>query len=250
MAGANWPSGGGRGTGGNARGRGYSGPGGAAASPGSMEPSSLSRRGADFLKPLDSGRPQFISPTDMNLLARTHGGNFSSAAAGGGRRPRSNGAASMWSMPSSMGDSQSTGFNKPDRGASCSTPPGNDKRFYMTAPARQQICSSSVEEATGVRLSKDQLQALRKRYQGGHSRLGESGGFGEKPSGDALRNEVFGSIVLKPGQWPKLGGSSVADSEMAPRQGNAQRMGGGSTSLPAAPNARQGGGRQLRGRGA
>merc|ERR1719272_55889 len=121
------------------------------------------------------------------LLARTHGGNFANAGASGGRRP----ASSLWSMDSSMAPSgpPSRGGGQPaDRGGGA----GGDKRFYMTAPAAQ-MSMSNVEEATGVRLSKDQLHALRKRYQSGYTRLGESGGFGKEPTSDDLRQEVFGS---------------------------------------------------------
>merc|ERR1719401_577115 len=98
------------------------------------------------------------------------------------------------------------------RSNSHSGPPGN--RFYMTAPAATRIGAGDVEEATGVRLSKDQLEALRKRYQGGYARLGGENRFGETISNDDLRQEVFGSIVLRPGQWPKLGGSTAASRQV------------------------------------
>eukprot|EP00427_Karlodinium_veneficum_P037963 CAMPEP_0169280788 /NCGR_PEP_ID=MMETSP1016-20121227/55824_1 /TAXON_ID=342587 /ORGANISM="Karlodinium micrum, Strain CCMP2283" /LENGTH=123 /DNA_ID=CAMNT_0009369197 /DNA_START=190 /DNA_END=558 /DNA_ORIENTATION=- len=82
----------------------------------------------------------------------------------------------------------------------------------MTAPGKMQIGAGDVEQATGVRLSGDQLEALRKRYQGGYARLGAEPRFGESINNDDLRQEVFGSIVLRPGQWPKLGGSTAASS--------------------------------------
>jgi len=120
----------------------------------------------------------------------------------------------------------------------------------MTAPA-SRIEVSSVEDATGVRLSKDQLQALRKRYQGGYARSGEGGrAFGDGPTSDDLRQEVFGSLVLRPGQWPKFNSSAASECDApAARKGTAQHLSGGSTSLPAASGSRRGtpGGRGLPG---
>lgn len=84
----------------------------------------------------------------------------------------------------------------------------------MTAPGKMQIGAGDVEEATGVRLSGDQLEALRKRYQGGYARFGAENRFGESINNDDLRQEVFGSIVLRPGQWPKLGGAMPASRQV------------------------------------
>lgn len=175
----------------------------------SMPGASLSRCGADVLKS-DARRPNLLSPS--MLLAKTHGANFSS-----GKRPqRGTTASSLWSIPSSVEASERSGT------ANTSSPqPGRDRRgssatptnrLYMTAPGKMQIGAGDVEQATGVRLSGDQLEALRKRYQGGYARLGAEPRFGESINNDDLRQEVFGSIVLRPGQWPKLGGSTAASS--------------------------------------
>lgn len=194
------------------------------------------------MKP-DGGRPKMMSP-DM-LLARTHGCNFGNAGASG-RRPKS--SASIWSSPSAAESSQGP---RPAAAHKVDSVPAN-RRFYMTAPAAR-IEVSDVQDATGVRLSQDQLQALRKRYQGGHARSGEAhSAFGGGPTTDDLRQEVFGSLVLRPGQWPKLGSSAASECDAPARQGTAQRLSGGSTSLPAAAAPRRGvpGGRQaIPGRG-
>jgi len=196
-----------------------------------LGPSSLSRRGADLLKP--EARPHLLGSDMQGLMARTHGGNFSSP----NRRPLT--GTSLWSNAASEA-SDMQGFKAPQGASRASGSAANKgNRFYMTAPAGR-IEFSAVEEATGVRLSKDQLQALRKRYQGGHGRFGEGGGFGEAPSADGLRQEVFGSMVLRPGQWPKANNDAGSECDSAPRQGTAQRMVGGSCSLPRANGARRG----------
>jgi hypothetical protein len=199
----------------------------------SMPGASLSRVGADVLK-ADAKRPNLLTPS--MLLAKTHGANF-----GGGRsQPPQRGttASSLWSIPSSVDASERSGIANTSalqpRGGSRSAAPGN--RFYMTAPGKMQIGASDVEEATGVRLGNDQLEALRKRYQGGYARFGGDGGrFGESIGADDLRQEVFGSIVLRPGQWPKLGGGSTTASRQV-RSPSASSM----TSPPASMHGRQG----------
>lgn len=149
-----------------------------------------SRGSADLLRP-EAVRKSLLSP-DV-LMACTHGGAFSRS------RPSS---TSAWSSKHSGHPSPFKGWEGRSHGApsTCSTP---DKRFYATAPAAQRIEAHDVEEATGVRLSRDQLQALRRRYQGGHSRFAGGSFGGEGPTAETLRQEVFGSIVLRPGQWPK-----------------------------------------------
>eukprot|EP00931_Biecheleriopsis_adriatica_P106429 TRINITY_DN80890_c0_g1_i1.p1 TRINITY_DN80890_c0_g1~~TRINITY_DN80890_c0_g1_i1.p1 ORF type:complete len:236 (+),score=37.95 TRINITY_DN80890_c0_g1_i1:45-710(+) len=136
-----------------------------------------------------SGKDALRSSTPMGkpeaLLART-------VAGGVLKRP-----TSTLSSQSSAWGSLEDGFGK--RGGNAGA-----GRFYSTAPA-PRLGASMVEEATGIRLSDDQLHALRKRYQGA--------GWGESPSSDSLRQEVFSSMVLRPGQWPKIREKPSGDFE-------------------------------------
>eukprot|EP00929_Paragymnodinium_shiwhaense_P102338 TRINITY_DN65556_c0_g1_i2.p1 TRINITY_DN65556_c0_g1~~TRINITY_DN65556_c0_g1_i2.p1 ORF type:complete len:281 (-),score=36.51 TRINITY_DN65556_c0_g1_i2:94-936(-) len=132
------------------------------------------------------GASEMLARPDL-LLARTHGGGLFGAR---GRPPTSGSGRSTSSRVDGLPPST----------------PAAGARLFATAPAAPRIPASAVEEATGVRLSSEQLSALRSRYQGGLS-LTHSGGaaaFGGEPSSSELRHEVFGSIVLRPGQWPKL----------------------------------------------
>jgi len=130
------------------------------------------------------------------VFARTHTGCLSI-------RPSSS-ATSFTSAPSDTtrrrGHGGLVGSGNGNSFSDVSSAAGNlsERRFYATAPAGR-IGSAAVEEATGVRLSDGQLSVLRRRYQGGN------GGFSgaDHPSSADLRREVFGSLVLRPGQWPK-----------------------------------------------
>jgi len=117
------------------------------------------------------------------LLARTHGGNVF-----GGSRPVT--GASSCGMSSRHNGSEGGG-----RGSA-----GGGGKFSSTAPATL-LPASVVEEATGVRLCDDQLRAVRGRYQSGSSGLA-MGIAGRAPNQMDLRQEVFSSIVLRPGQFP------------------------------------------------
>lgn len=119
------------------------------------------------------------------LMARTHGGSMSSSRS----------TATTLQCPTPSAPSRSR-FG--DRSSSLTV----DPRLNQTAPARP-IAASAVEEATGVRLSDSQLQVLRMRYQGGCGIMA-SCSFGDGPTSSDLRREVFGGIVLKPGQWPRV----------------------------------------------
>jgi len=142
----------------------------------------------------------------LNLMMRTHAGEMLD------RMPSATG--SRWSSASSQPPGSSRGGGGGGGGGGSSH---HQRRFYATAP-QFRIESTDVEKATGVRLSDDQLSALRRRYQGGHTAAGafgalalrDSGGEGS-PTSDEIRQEVFGGMVLKPGQWPRFKDSGNSD---------------------------------------
>uniref|UniRef100_A0A7S0FWX3 Uncharacterized protein n=1 Tax=Pyrodinium bahamense TaxID=73915 RepID=A0A7S0FWX3_9DINO len=154
-----------------------------------MQPAQ-SRGGAQRDSAATAGRPDL-------LLVRTHAGGFSSRSPGATSSARS----------SANGVAASASTSSRRRSDTL------EHRHFATAPAAPQIPASVVEEATGVRLSDTQLQVLRRRYQdralgSGISGGGRSGGACLEPSSGELRREVFSSVVLRPGQFPKCRVSS------------------------------------------
>jgi len=94
-------------------------------------------------------------------------------------------------------------------------------RFYATAPApRLEI--SGVQEATGVRLSDDQLSILRTRFKGNEGGFGSAG-----PTGADLRQEIFGKMVLQPGQWPRARDTATPLERGGDHSTPARQRGGG-----------------------
>ncbi|CAK0903394.1 unnamed protein product [Prorocentrum cordatum] len=138
-------------------------------------------------------------PADV-LLARTHMGGFPAVSAASSAR------SSWWNEKAEPGAHGGCGGVS----SAVSAPLGGGRKaFYATAPA-PRLGATDVEQITGVRLSDTQLQALRLRFQGdGRDRA------------DQLRSEVFGSMVLRPGQWPKVtgGDGSRASSRTGQRTG-------------------------------
>lgn len=148
------------------------------------------------------------------LMARTHMGGFPAVgAATSSVSPRWNDKAEPGARGVFGGVSSAS--------SAVSAPLGRGRKaFYATAPA-PRLGATDVEDITGVRLTDTQLQALRSRFQGdGRDRA------------DQLRNEVFGSMVLRPGQWPKAtgGDSSRASSRPGQRAGHSMAL----VSLPPA----------------
>lgn len=149
---------------------------------------------------LESAPPSRQRPA--SILAQTH--------AGGG------GFGARLATPGSVSGEKQWAGQQPGKGAA---------RFYATAPA-PRISSSTVEEATGVRLNDDQLEALKNRYQGRASGwLGGNGNPGEVNT-DLLRQEVFSSIVLKPGQWPRFSCPPISEVSTPRSQSNTSRAHG------------------------
>jgi len=205
---------------------------GAAPGPGRRPPRSTRLRDGtpDSMAAAPRGRPDMLRPEV--LMARTHAGDL------GWSRPHTDAdstAEEGWSAcgPSSASSATARG---PGGGGGRAPEPRAPGRFSQTAPP-PRLAFAEVEEATGVRLSKDQLQALRRRCcQGGYGRF--AGGLGgESLNGEQLRQEVFGSIVLRPGQWPK------ASAEVAPEWPEAQKPLGRTAASSARPSQPRGSGR-------
>jgi len=142
------------------------------------------------------------------LLARTHAGGFSA---------RSSSASTLFAEPlRGGGDLRRAGGGASDAGSAA----GSNGRFYATAPAGR-IGIAEVQEATGVGLSDAQLSALRGRYKG----AGGGAFGGENPSAAELRQAVFGSLVLRPGQWPR----SIPEDRVEAGEARAAKTPGSST---------------------
>jgi len=144
------------------------------------------------MQPLPSLRTSNNLRPEM-LLARTHGG-FSA---------RSSSASTLYAEPLRGGGDVRRGRGVASDAGSAA---GSHGRFYATAPAGR-IGAAEVQEATGVRLSDTQLSVLRRRYQGGGGAFG-----GDAPSSADLRQAVFGSIVLRPGQFARAIPESRAET--------------------------------------
>lgn len=144
-----------------------------------------------------------------NVFAQTHTSGFPAAM-----RPSSSLSVVAYLDPLRAGGAAACGqphslrSNGSHLNSDASSVASSARRFYATAPA-PRLSSDTVEEATGVRLSNSQLSALKRRYQGGRATFGG----GDLPNNNDIRREVFGSLVLQPGQWPKLGGIAEQRSQ-------------------------------------
>mmetsp|Transcript_24752 Transcript_24752/g.57502 ORF Transcript_24752/g.57502 Transcript_24752/m.57502 type:complete len:227 (-) Transcript_24752:141-821(-) len=149
-------------------------------------------RGGASLRQTSEPQRNLLRP-DL-LLARTHAGGMSTRS--------SSSRAVVSSRSTACSSAASVVTIRPDTSFRPDASPTN-RRLFATAPAAPQLAVTSVEEATGVRLSDRQLQALQQRCHDGHS-----GSFGADPRAGTLRREVFSSLVLRPGQFPRLGPDS------------------------------------------
>mmetsp|Transcript_33242 Transcript_33242/g.75738 ORF Transcript_33242/g.75738 Transcript_33242/m.75738 type:complete len:220 (+) Transcript_33242:100-759(+) len=133
-----------------------------------------------------------------DLFLRTYGGNPSwSSGRGAGAPSRSQSrSSSILGAPNSEVFGGGSASNLRRGGG------GPQDVFSATAPPAITLSSKMVEEATGVRLQEAQLEALRGRYKGGSS-IPFGAAHDQQVSPDDLRQKVFGSIVLQPGQWPR-----------------------------------------------
>mmetsp|Transcript_33337 Transcript_33337/g.61117 ORF Transcript_33337/g.61117 Transcript_33337/m.61117 type:complete len:213 (-) Transcript_33337:90-728(-) len=155
-----------------------------------------------------------------DLFLRTYGGNTSwpsGRGAGTTSRSQSRSGSDVWG---------GSNTSKQRRGG------GQKDMFSATAPPAISLSSKMVEEATGVRLQDAQLEALRQRYRGSSVPFGAASDQQVNP--DDLRQKVFGSIVLQPGQWPhrSRGDGEGRLSTASSMRSSVRGVGGGSIGVP------------------